>query len=483
MKWFLMLALSLCAIICVAQNDPVIMNCPVRYMDSPDGELIPPGTDPAPSKYFWVVYSDRDGNAAYDLPTETGQIRMKVNFSEPFYVTGESGDFLELYRWSDDADLKIKGSNGETLLNTKKAVRVGWIKKQHLLLWRTGITRASSGDMEKGLLSMHTEKGLNNVPIIAKPFFFYHPNLSETKSNNTKTLSDDLRNFKVVYIYKREGERILVGNRRRESQNDLLGWVDQHSLVSWNEKLYIEPNRDPKADQKRNDEVGNTAILFAGEKEAVSRAKGTNIQTAPLWEENLSGNRLSSNPVRFPVLKVKGDIIHTGLFTPTTIFGYAEPVDMFIPAYTSMNAKTSSVPVFSYVLHLSKDELTDLTDRFEQLLGEAPSNDQRDMVTDALVIMAQILSCKNNINPDQYALNELTPALKEIAFFNTPLCRMKINDIKNSQIISDQRLEEIRGKFIKSFQLLKGINKEMVSQSGKTVEVKDYWIPIDYLPN
>ena len=107
----------------------IVMPKPLKYEREPDGDLEVKVKDW--SRMLWVVFSDRDNNDAYESAAEGAAVLNTVGYMDKFYVTKESGDFLELYKWKGETGMTIPGATkGTTQINPNKAERVGWIKSK-----------------------------------------------------------------------------------------------------------------------------------------------------------------------------------------------------------------------------------------------------------------------------------------------------------------------------------------------------------------
>ena len=65
-----------------AQNPIILLTTPKKYVEYPDGDLEQIGRRRATS--FWIVFSDRDNNKAFDKPSSAKVIHT-VHFMDKFY--------------------------------------------------------------------------------------------------------------------------------------------------------------------------------------------------------------------------------------------------------------------------------------------------------------------------------------------------------------------------------------------------------------
>lgn len=108
-------------------------NYPIEGIKAPKNEA---------HKKPWVVYSDREGNAAYVNPG--GKVKsMDVGFLDAFLVIGRKGEYLRLIKYKPE---NIKNNR---FAERKKAEYVGWMHTSCLILFPTSMTDIRSGQKEK----------------------------------------------------------------------------------------------------------------------------------------------------------------------------------------------------------------------------------------------------------------------------------------------------------------------------------------------
>lgn len=303
--FFILLLLSTT---CTAQVATIMMK-PANY-EQPDGD-IEEGKSKS-SRNLWLAFSDRDNNNAYQSPSEGSAVLSTVNYMDKFYVTGESGNFLELYKWKDDPDLKIKGSKGATQLNPNKAERVGWVNKQNLLLWSKCLINKQTGFAEKAMAvfsAKNIDKDVNNgsVRIYGSP-------------NGDKENGNTVKMFSFLYVYKRSGSRVLIGKVSRTqvyaADRDILGWIDDVFLQLWPDRVCLEPNHDPEAVKARK-AANVKASLFYSKEEAIAWKEGRLNQ--PTWDKDSYEQPLKPSDPRFPIFgqeTIDGNLlVNTGFQT------------------------------------------------------------------------------------------------------------------------------------------------------------------------
>jgi hypothetical protein len=192
---------------------------------------------------IWEVFSDRNNNKSYNSIDGTVK-KDKIGFLEAFYVIQQQGNWLRVVK---DPGM---GYDGEL---TSQAVEYGWMKKENLLLWNHSLVDpeykidrkamiintveyAKSGfQMDKGdLVSMYNDPSLQ----------------TNYKTNYNSKL------YRIYYIYKRQGNAVLLGRTSRipnpdKVGNAIVGWVNKGRIISWDYRVAAEPNWEPAAVKER----------------------------------------------------------------------------------------------------------------------------------------------------------------------------------------------------------------------------------------
>ena len=297
---------------CICLNlvaQPTLMSMPAKYHESPDGDLLEGRTKS--SRYFWTVFSDRDDNGAYDIPSDNGTPISTVSFMEKFYVTGESGDFLELYKWSDDAGLKIQGAGGKTQLNPKKAVRVGWIHKDKLLLWWRCLEDKNTHFAKKAMAVVSAKNLDADLRSDNSMRIFSGPDINKENKNTIKM-------FNFLYIYKSTGSRVLIGKTWKtntyEADRHVLGWVDTIFLQQWPDRVCLVPNAESGAVSERKG-AGVKTSLFLDKTDLISWKQGKGQKAEPCWEDDTYDKPWAPGRQRFPIFKTEDEKVYTGFAT------------------------------------------------------------------------------------------------------------------------------------------------------------------------
>ncbi|MCW3092363.1 MAG: hypothetical protein JWP81_3432 [Ferruginibacter sp.] len=305
----LLLTVLLIQLASFGQTPPTLMYTPNKYFESPDGDILE-NSKLDKSTSFWIVSSDRSDNKAYDTPDNLGSAINTVEFMDKFYVTNETGDYLELYRYDELA--RMEGAGKKNKLNPKKAKRVGWIQKENLLLWARCLENKITHFSEKAI-TVYNERNINKSSSLTKKDnvrIYSTPNLEKENSNTVKM-------FQFLYVYKRAGSSALIGKVYNSNvyriERDVLGWVDEDILQKWVDRVCLEPNWDKDAALERK-AAGVKASLFAEKEYAASWRDGIG-QPKPVWDQDPYDQPWIGNKLRLPIFNTEDDLVYTGFAT------------------------------------------------------------------------------------------------------------------------------------------------------------------------
>lgn len=311
MKYLILFFFLLVSDFCIAQSAPTLIRQPKKYFENPDGDINSKDEIKRASTY-WIAFSDRDNNQAFDNPSPGNAINT-VNFMDKFFVTGEADDYLELWKWADG--IKIQGDGGKTQINPKKSQRIGWIKKEFLLLWTRCLVDKKTQFSAKSMAVINAESLGARLKKDNTLIIYNNPDPSDNKENN-----NTVKMFSFLYIYKSIGQRVLIGKGYKtnpyRAERDILGWVDKKFLQNWPDRVGLQPNNDLEAVNERK-QAGIKASLFDSESDVVSWKKGIS-KPKPNWEDDTYEKSWIGAKSRLPIFKKEGanDIIFTGFPTP-----------------------------------------------------------------------------------------------------------------------------------------------------------------------
>ena len=276
---------------------------------------------------IWFVCSDRNNNKTYTTPSGK-KVKKTLNFSNKFYVIGEKGEYLRLAKgktgnMTDD----IISQEDEIFIN---GIDYGWIHKRNLLLWRNCLIGENKMDM-KAILMNKVEKNVSssNVAIenLEEIAFYQDPNLTISFGNSTR-----LPEFNFFFIYKREGDAILLGKDSYIKdyysgfKDILIGWVSAKKIIQWNHRVVAERNWEAPAVEERFLKDTKAAVFYK-EFHAETYKKGYFLSDAHvLWQEKeISKQRDYGYRMRFPILKQQNGVLEVGVMGQ--IYNYDGRID------------------------------------------------------------------------------------------------------------------------------------------------------------
>jgi len=216
------------------RRQPTTLGAPMVGGPVQAGAQLPSRTTP------WLVYSDRDNNPTY-RKASLGTGYKKLRFREAFYVAGERNGFLKLIRY--DPAFKI----GTVFLprrlsEKKKAVSVGWVPKDQLLLTSHALRDSATTLPTVYFPALASSEVLRNVNQ-----YFRHDTLRLfARPELTPALPTRLRLYDLAYAYKfsADGRAALLGAAdwfvADSAASALLGWVPTTALQPLGSGLFVE---------------------------------------------------------------------------------------------------------------------------------------------------------------------------------------------------------------------------------------------------
>ena len=178
------------------------------------------------TKKYWLVYSDRENNKAYETPGGT-QVRSTLKWNEPLRIARISGKYALVY---SEPNKKVTWPK-----ISKDAKPRGWVPMDHLLLWDSSLAD-DNGVLYKALICHNTDAGSSS-----KGYRYFHP----TDQSNPAEIDAGLNFF---YIMKRDkgGKVLLARSPKMTGTTDqvFIGWLSEISYIPWNQRSCIEPTWD-----------------------------------------------------------------------------------------------------------------------------------------------------------------------------------------------------------------------------------------------
>ena len=175
-------------------------------------------------KEFWIVYSDRKDNPAYDAPGSKKVINH-LRFNQKVRIAQIENGYALVY---------IEPKEGETYPRiSSEATMMGWVPMDHLLLWNVCPVNENF-IYYKAMLCANIDEQLGNNRL---GLLFLDPG----NTNDSSPMSVD---FRYYFVMKTEGNMTLLSNQNTMNgltDQVLYGWVDKNSYVAWDQRSCLEP--------------------------------------------------------------------------------------------------------------------------------------------------------------------------------------------------------------------------------------------------
>ena len=170
---------------------------------------------------FWEVFSDRRENPVYSAPGG-GQVIGKLEIGDKLRIAEIKSGYALVYTDPKNKYPEISPS----------AKSIGWVPMEKLLLWQKVLSDDIGISMKAVICADLDQKGKLKTVDGRKRYF------SPTGDEGLSLPSD----MHFYYIYKREGDRVLLGKRdEMNSGADFHYWVNNGTFVPWNSRTCLEP--------------------------------------------------------------------------------------------------------------------------------------------------------------------------------------------------------------------------------------------------
>lgn len=266
------------------------------------------------TKTPWIVICDRTGRQTFEQISNHGNLeglKTKLRFKDCFYVSEQKGDFIRLFKGKvNSTNLKVEGNTED----------YGWINKQHILLWTNALVSSKNKVQLKAFFKIN--------PISTAQISNIKKSVKVYKGPDTRDVVGHRSSDGLYFILKKEEDRVLLSTsdyiHPPEHVSNLLGWVRQTNVETWNTKLCLEPNFQEAAFLERKNNPDVQFIAYAEETRAVEHAEtGRPNREQAVWMNDpvtLKSNdlangsrRFKGGTIRFPVLNVQSDYIRSGM--------------------------------------------------------------------------------------------------------------------------------------------------------------------------
>ena len=192
----------------------------VAILKKPYGQNLASG-----EKNYWVVFSDRDNNPAYNAPKQGATQCATLSFNERLIIASIKDGYALVYNEPKTEKYPYISS---------AATSRGWVPIQNLLLWTKAL--ADEADISyKAVICANL-----NVSSSSNEGKLY-------KNPTGKAVGQLRTDMHFYFIMKEEAGKALLGHYasiETDSSRGLYGWVDYNSFVPWNHRTCLEPTWD-----------------------------------------------------------------------------------------------------------------------------------------------------------------------------------------------------------------------------------------------
>ena len=275
---------------------PLKFDRPVDHSNAEQAKRFQNAKDKRSKDKKWVVVSDRDNNPTYNKPDESSGEMTQVSFKDWFYVVEEKEEWIHI----------VKARTSGTKI-TKLNKDYGWINKDKMLLWTSGLVDEKTRIHKKAFLLNKVEDIERILREDSKDFAKIYSGPTTNKIAEKKTI------YEFYFVYKKENDRYLLGKESIVSsariESVVVGWVTRDKAADWNTRIALEPNFDKNAFEERKDNTELRVIGFTdiGGSDGYART-GNIVGEKKAWDNDpikIEPNKLaSSDPKRF-----KGSVV------------------------------------------------------------------------------------------------------------------------------------------------------------------------------
>ncbi len=258
---------------------------------------------------FYVVYSDRDENSAFN--DAYAQKRNPAQpFLKPYFVINEKNDYMELVTFDRALIGKPKGFfamfylGNYTFADSKSAEYIGWVHKDKLLHHSYAEMSAINYRPVRYVLGVKKLTTLYNIEKFVeedKVKLYLDPSFKKASDKQM-----DLN--QIVYVFK-ENERktaVLISNKSQISEADaedrIMGWVSKdlvnyvgqqqvYSTEDVDSIVFFQPSYFSNKEVLQKNEIASS-LVFNTEKHEPRRALDTDtvgvMVPASVWDHSLN---------------------------------------------------------------------------------------------------------------------------------------------------------------------------------------------------
>ncbi len=282
----------------------------------------------------WVVICDRTSQSLTTTYTEKeGTTEFKhLKFKDKFYVLEEEEEWIRI----GSPDLEKNSNKRLTIVGSVEDF--GWIKKENMLLWTSGLLDDKTQIHKKAFLLNKKDDIENIIKKKEKQIVNIYAGPKTQNVIGDKTIYEFyfvLKKEKGKYLLAKESK--LLPNAKSDWADDLIGWVDARRLTEWNSRICLEPNFGGEAFNERKNNSQFQLRAYADELDAIEHAQNGTIKLDKVeWDNDpvkldpakladKDPRRYKGGVVRFPMLGSNSKTFYSGVIgeihagTKTTI--------------------------------------------------------------------------------------------------------------------------------------------------------------------
>ena len=323
---------------CTGVSAQTVARYPAPYLN-PNGKVLAEVKSSNRIDAYWVVYSDRDNNPAYPTPNPTAATISLRKFMEPMYVVGETADYLQVVKY-DPTALKLNSSPANNKLKPEATEEIGWMPKAKLLCWEWGTVNGNGFRIKA--LTVHNPSALKNPESYSASQsikLFNDPSLAPSSRNR-----NELALFQFLFVYKQEGNALLIGRREKVNLNnpdrEVLGWINKSSIQIWDQRVCLQPDVSvSNAEERKQKNI--KAAVFPTNGDAVAYAVSHN-PAADIWNGDKFSTALPGQWIRMPILEdIPAQKVYRTAFVTDIYNRYGDPA-LTNDEYVKISAKANN---------------------------------------------------------------------------------------------------------------------------------------------
>ena len=250
----------------------------------------------------WIVFSDRDNNPVYNTPDMGSTTGQELSFRDLFYVTDEKTDWIQI---------ATAGAVSKNLKSESINI-LGWVPKDKMLLWRSGLIDNRTSIHKKAFLLNRAD---DIEAVMARKANAKILQVNIYKDPDKKQQEDEKSIYEYYFVFKKQNNMLLLGEEVALTEYDvsskLIGWVDQRRVEEWNTRISLEPNFTEEAfnERKTNNQF---EFLAFGNSSQIPGYVQNGSKSGHFWDNDpykmkptsmslTNPRRFSGNVVRFPM--------------------------------------------------------------------------------------------------------------------------------------------------------------------------------------